>query len=160
MLEHFTEELNNFAEELITEYKNNLAKNGHNATGKLADSASFNISVNDDKFIVEINLEDYWIYVEEGRSPGKFPPPNAILDFIKVKNILPNEINGNLPTEQSLSYLIGRKIANEGIQGTHDMEDAKETIIAKYESILSEALEQDYNEEATRLFMESMFLNI
>lgn len=160
MLEKFTEELNNFAQELIEQYKQNLERSGHNATGELANSASFEISINDNSFEINLNLADYWIYVEEGRSPGKYPPPEAILKWITVKNILPREINGKLPSEKSISYLIGRKIAQEGTRGTHDLEEAKKEIISKYENILTEALIEDYNEEASNLFLQSLFLNI
>ena len=160
MLERFTEELNNFAEELIEQYKSNLESNGHDASGNLANSVTFEVHVNDYDFGIELNLSDYWIYVEEGRGPGKFPPPDAILNWINVKNIMPHEINGKLPSEQSLAFLIGRKIAEEGTRGTHDMEDAKRDVISKYETILSEALAEDYNEEAMEMISESLFFNI
>lgn len=160
MLEHFTEALNNFAEELIKQYRSNLEANGHEATGNLANSITFELHINDDSFGVEFNLADYWVYVEEGRSPGKFPPPEALLSWISVKNILPHEINGKLPSEQTLAFLIGRKIATEGTKGTHDMKMAQQEVIAKYEPILSEAIKKDYDEQALEMFSQSSFLKI
>lgn len=49
--------------------------------------------------------------MEDGRKPGKFPPPDEILRWVKLGKIVKR---GDI-TDESLAYLIGRKIALEGI---------------------------------------------
>lgn len=50
-------------------------------------------------------------YQQYGRKPGGWPPQDAILEWIKVKPIVPY---GNI-SEESLAFLIARKIGKEGI---------------------------------------------
>ena len=63
---------------------------------------------------------------------------------------MPREINGKLPTEQQLAYLIGRKSAQDGIAGTHDLANAKDTAKSEFENEIREALKADYNAEVLR----------
>ena len=53
---------------------------------------------------------DYTEYLEDGRKPGKFPPVDKIIQWIKDKNITPRD---NISIS-SLAFLIGRKIATYG----------------------------------------------
>jgi hypothetical protein len=57
---------------------------------------------------------NYTYYMINGRKPGKFPPINAIEQWIKDKNIKPS---GDI-TEKQLAFLIARKIAVKGIRPT------------------------------------------
>lgn len=65
-----------------------------------------------------IIMEDYWVFVDEGRKPGKFPPVNAIRNWILDKPINFAPINGRIPTLKQQTYLIGRSIAKKGTAGT------------------------------------------
>jgi hypothetical protein len=53
----------------------------------------------------------YFIQQMVGRKPGKFPPIDDILDWMRVKNISPKDTK---TTERQLAFLIARKIANSG----------------------------------------------
>ena len=53
----------------------------------------------------------YYPFIVEGRGPGKFPPPDKILDWLTEKNIQPRDEKTSL---KSLAFLIGRKMAKEG----------------------------------------------
>jgi len=65
-------------------------------------------------------VPDYWQYAENGRRPGKFPPPDAILKWIQFKRLVPNPgRNGKIPDTRQLVYLISRKIALHGTEGQH-----------------------------------------
>lgn len=59
---------------------------------------------------------DYFQYLIYGRSPGKFPPPEKMLDFVEsTPDILARaKQQFQYITEQGLAYLIGRKLAKEG----------------------------------------------
>lgn len=59
---------------------------------------------------------DYLKYLVYGRGPGKFPPPDNMLDFVqgnpdvlaRLRTVFKNI------TEQGAAYIIGRKIALQG----------------------------------------------
>lgn len=55
---------------------------------------------------------DYAQQLETGRQAGKFPPINAIKQWIEDKNIA-SRLNGEITVSQ-LAFLIARKIAREG----------------------------------------------
>lgn len=51
---------------------------------------------------------DYLYYLDQGRGPGKFPPPSNIIGWVRSKLGLDD-------TEaKQVAYLIGRKISKEG----------------------------------------------
>jgi len=59
---------------------------------------------------------DYFKYLVLGRGPGKQPPPDRMLDWVKKnpdKFQSAKQIFKNI-TEQGLAFIIGRKIAREG----------------------------------------------
>lgn len=139
---HLQQALAQYGDAIADRYKTNLEASGRRATGNLITSVNTIVDVNGNEFAIELQLEDYWYYVENGRGPGGFPPVNKILEWIRVKPILPQpDANGKLPTENQLAYLIGRKIANEGFEGTKDLEHTMEEV--DYETIIEEALAAD-----------------
>lgn len=96
-------------------------------SGMLTGTLKAFVSNNGHGFEVSLSLQDYWKYVEGG-SKGRltspagavykahWPPTSAILEWIRVKPVAPYpDRKGKLPTERSLAYLIGRKIAFHGI---------------------------------------------
>lgn len=105
-------------------YKNKLVDNNINASNTLHDNASTVIEVNGLTLSVSFNLEDYWKYVEYGRRPGKRPPIDAIEQWIKVKPIVPDPINGKIPSTRQLAFLISRKIGMEGTKAQRPLESA------------------------------------
>ena len=158
MYEHTIEVLNRYGQRVVDLYRSNLKNSGHNATGNLARTASFTVETPSGDLSVTIHLEDYYRYVEEGRRPGSFPPIDSILSWIQAKHIMPREINGKLPTEQQLAYLIGRKIAEQGTVGTYDLANAQEAAKSEFETEIQEALKADYNEEALRYMQDAGLL--
>ena len=135
--------LEEYGNVIAEQYKSNLKANGHNATGKLINSITSHITVNGNEYAIELTLEDYYKYVEEGRRPGKFPPVDKILQWIKVKHILPTPINGKLPTEKQLAFLISRKIAEKGTKGTYDLEKVMDNTINEWDEKITDALDMD-----------------
>ena len=108
--------LQEYGDYFIQQARNDLGKNKSYASGKLGDTMTTDVQIYDDHFEVNIILQDYWRYVEEGRRPGKFPPVNRIKDWIAIKPVHPYPTSsGRLPTVDQLAFLIGRKIARDGI---------------------------------------------
>lgn len=141
-----------YAIALQNKYKDNLLLSDRVATGELVKSVKYKLDFKDKEFIIYLDLEDYYKYVENGTRPH-FPPVNAILNWIKAKPVLPTPINGKLPTTKQLAYLIGRKISEVGTEGSHDLEKSSKTISEEYEELILEALEKDINEDLDQTFI-------
>ena len=93
-------------------YRNYMKLGGKDASGTLSQSARAEVRVNGSRYEVVMHLEEYWKFIEAGRRPGKFPPPDKIRQWLEVKPVIPRPMkNGKLPTIKQLTYLIGRKIA-------------------------------------------------
>ena len=74
----------------------------------------------DNLFEVYFDLPPYFHFAENGRRPGRFPPPDAILKWVQFKRIVPRPgRNGKVPSTNQLVYLISRKIATKGTEGKH-----------------------------------------
>lgn len=96
----------------VAALKDRLASDGSNATHTLSNSIKDIVKVDDKYITVSIQLEDYWKYLENGRKAGKFPPVEKIKEWIKVKPVIPySKDNNKLPSENQLTFLIGRKIS-------------------------------------------------
>ncbi len=59
---------------------------------------------------------DYFKYRVFGRGPGKFPPPDKMLEFVKKNPEVLASARQKFKniSEKSLAFLIGRKIAKKG----------------------------------------------
>lgn len=139
-----TEVLNEFADAFIQNARNNLEANQSNASYNLYNSFEKVIEVGEDYFKVSVSLADYWQYLENGRGPGKFPPVDKIKEWIEVKPVNPTPLsNGKTPSVEQLSFLISRKIANEGTEGKPFFEPAKEQTIREFEDKINQAIDED-----------------
>jgi hypothetical protein len=103
--------------DFVVELKNKLKANDSYASGDLVNSIRGIVKQNGKYVVISIQLEDYWQYVENGRKAGKYPPINAIKNWISVKPVLPRPLkSGKLPTANQLAFLIARKISKVGIK--------------------------------------------
>lgn len=103
--------------DFVVELKNKLKANDSYASGDLVNSIRGVVKQNGKYILISIQLEDYWQYVENGRRAGKYPPINAIKNWISVKPVLPRPLkSGKLPTANQLAFLIARKISKVGIK--------------------------------------------
>ena len=94
--------LNKFMSEFVANYKNLLLQDDKKASGNLIKSIKeLEIEFETNKYVGQISLLDYWKYVEYGRrAGGKFPPRDKILNWIRIKPVIPRPINGIKPTEK------------------------------------------------------------
>lgn len=136
--------LQEYAKEAEEIYKYQIALGGKNASRQLTDTIKSKVVVGSQAYEVTLSLQEYWKYVESGRAPGKFPPVKALLDWISVKPIIPRpDANGRIPTPKQLSFLIGRKIKEEGIKPFPALETTKEELDKIYHERISAALGHD-----------------
>lgn len=91
---------------------------------------------------IDLHLEDYYQWVEEGRKPGKMPPVKSILDWVKAKPILPRPFGGKLPSQESLAFLIARSIGKNGTKPQHILGDTLDSMDKHIDDKLSVPLKR------------------
>lgn len=106
-----------------------------------------NVTVTVGELEVTLHLPPYWMYIENGRGPGRFPPIDAIQTWMTVKHIVPRE-NRTVP---QVSYLIARKIAREGTQGKHAVEGTVDMVKNEFFPRLYSAIAQDIKNNLSKL---------
>ena len=152
--ENLARVLNEYGKAVEELYQHNLIEDNATASGELLNSVRYIYESGDNSYSISLSLLDYWKYVEYGRRPkGKFPPPQAIRNWIEVKAIIPRPLkDGRLPTLNQLTYLISRKIAEEGIEPRNILEKTLEEINNEYEEKISEALTLDLKNSLDEVF--------
>lgn len=119
--------LNDIREAYIQEQKDK----GIRASGKSAESLKITVDANSG----QLSGAKYFIQQTVGRKPGKFPPIDDILDWIRVKRISPKDPK---TTERQLAFLFARKIAQSGtdiFQGRRpglEMEEIIKKLVAEF----------------------------
>lgn len=125
-----------YSKEIYTAYKDKLGNY------ELAKTITYNVISNNYRYEVVFNLESYWKYIENGRQAGTFPNIDSILKWIRIKSIIPREVNGKLPTEKQLSFLISRKIRDNGIEARpylqESIDEVFESLVNDISSVVSD----------------------
>lgn len=141
--------LEEFSKEFVALYKNKLQRDNKKATGELINSIKGEIVDGGTVFTFQIELADYWKWIENGTKPH-WPPVDAIKKWIVAKPIIPREVSGIKPTNDQLAYLIGRKIAKDGtkagLQLAETIEELNDILVKRVEDALTKDIEK-YLEE-------------
>jgi hypothetical protein len=149
--------LTDFVELMRDGYKERLASEGINASGSLSNSVTANVEMDGAVFEVSLTLNEYWKYIEGGRPPtqnnGNGELRRNILQWIKVKPVLPTPFNGKLPTEEQLAYLISRKIHREGYEGKEPLKKTFEEVEDMLKSDLEIAFAEDIAEDIEKIMV-------
>lgn len=130
-------------EEIVAIYRQLLQQTGTDATGNLGNTLNYILETDGSAYIISLQLQDYWKYVEDGRSAGKYPPLSDIRSWIRTKRILPRAYNGKLPTENQLAYLIARKIHLQGTEGKHILSNTLDIFENNYMQLIEDAITKD-----------------
>lgn len=123
--------------EVRDKYKDKI-KTGAYATGKLYNSVQYKINITETAVKLSLNLEDYWINVENGRAAGKKMPPVSVIRKWML--------NKSIPDKNGLAYLISRKISKRGIKPKPYLKQVKNDVIPNYLDDISKALTNDLKE--------------
>lgn len=152
-LPHVQAVMEEMAIAIRNEYQDNLIRNDRIASGDLLNNIEYEVTRGDFTYTIYVKMRDYWYYVENGRKAGKWPPIDNILNWIKIKPVLPRpNAEGKLPTPQQLAFLIARKIGEEGTEGTQDLRKATDTIWDTFEDRLYEAIDEDVDAAFIQIF--------
>ena len=147
-----------FVELMQSDYrlKRKVGKNFTNAvsSGTLEKSLAYRLKIKGKSIDISIyakgKASQYFLARENGRKPGKQPPVDAILDWMRIKPIkLRDKESGKFkkPTEQlkrQVAFLIARKIGRDGIKGWHAFDYAMENIWDEYEAQVVAAYQKDF----------------
>lgn len=171
---HLHNALSTFGEELVKAYRQGLDERNVHASNSLADSIRYEVRSGDRWMAVDISLIEYWKYVEYGRKAGKFPPLDSIEAWIKVKGIQPmtrtqasikrwtqhrgsiRRNDGGIPSIKSLAYLVGRKIATEGIQPRPILATAIDETLQRFDEAINEAITLDIS-DSIDIYLEEIY---
>lgn len=138
--------LNSFAQTIVNRYRDKISEY---SSGNLYKTIDYTITSKSDSYLVTINLEEYWVFLENGRRAGaKMPPISAIEKWIKVRKILPRPVTlksgkQRVPTVQQLAYVIARSIAKKGIKPRPFMRESIEDTMKDFNSKLTAAVRED-----------------
>ena len=138
-------------------YREKLASEGINASGSLSNSVQAMVDVNGTQYEVYLTLNDYWKWIEGGRPPtqqnGDGELRRKILEWIKVKPVIPTPFNGKLPTEEQLAYLISRKIHTLGYEGKQPLQKTIDELEDMMFEDLQNAMAEDIAEEVDKIML-------
>ena len=144
--------LQELGEDVRQGYMDQLLQHDRKATGTLLDSVTAIVDVQGEVYEVKLQLADYWKYVEEGTAPH-WPPRKAILDWIKAKPVIPRpDSKGRIPSPESLAFLISRKIARVGTEGSHDLQKTLDAIMPVWDEKLRLALARMWTKYIREIF--------
>ena len=135
--------LDDFIKDVAETYKSLLLRDGKKATGELISSIKpMTPELVNGTFECSLSLAPHWKYVENGRRPGKFPPIDNILDWVKAKPLLarPNRLDRKEITPKQLAFLVARKIATSGIQPGNQLEEAIDIVYARWKDRIDAAI--------------------
>lgn len=138
--------LDDFTKDVAETYRGLLLRDGKNATGELISSIRpMTPELVDGTFQCSLSLAPHWKYVESGRRPGKFPPIDNILEWVKAKPQLarPNRLDRKELTPKQLAFLVARKIATKGIQPGNQLEEAIDIVYARWKDRIDAAITAD-----------------
>ena len=135
---------------IIREWKRCFRELNKRSSGETADSIEGNVRFDGNGFDLEISANEAIIFIDRGRKAGgKQPPPDAIQKFIRDRNIIPVGISTD-----SLGFLIGRKIARDGIEPTNILEKIEERSFDKIFKLVSEGTREDVVNETFNQVLE------
>ncbi len=141
-----------YARAIVKELNKNLDEVNVKASGELSESIDFELFNRNNELGYEITMADYWKAVDEGRKPGTAPPPDAIKEWLSYPNVKErlgyssDMRSSNLSQINSLAFLIGRKIAEKGTDGTDFFTDVVNSpLIDRFNDKLVDAVVADTN---------------
>lgn len=152
---HLMEVLQEYGEKARNLYQDKLILADKIASGDLLNSCEFIVKQDGQSFSVILSLEEYWKFVEGGAKgtessppnavyPAHFPPVSALMKWIRIKPVIPRPlVNGKLPSQQQLAFLIGRGIEQEGIDPVPAMKETSEEIYREFSRKIQAAFLKD-----------------
>lgn len=142
--------LTEYGDQITATLRDKLIAAGKIGTGDLIESIQFKVSEQDGIVTLDIVANEYFQWVDQGIKPGgKQPPPAKMLQWVQTRGLRPKAASGipeskaGLPrTDRSLAFLIGRKIARDGIPATNVLSSAMNEVQYPLANGLNEVITQ------------------
>lgn len=145
-----TTEIKNICEQIAQVYREKMSNAGYDKNGELM-NFTWVTEYKGNLFSLYFNLPDYFLFSENGRKPGKFPPPDAILKWIQTKQLVPRTMNGKIPSTNQMVYLISRKIALHGTEGKHllqqTIDETFDTLVDRLVEAIADKIENEIEKD-------------
>ena len=127
-------------------FSNNRGISNKVASGKLKNSVKVNIIPSEVRPIIQILMEDYWIFVQSGRMAGKKGVPiKPIEDWIKARGLTGRDKKGRFIKRKSFAFAIQANIKKFGIRPSNFLDKAFNLL--ETDERIAEALGQEAFEE-------------
>jgi hypothetical protein len=108
------------------------------ATGNLLNSIQFNVKKTPEGAIVSIESNEYIVYVDKGRKPGKYAPSKALEAWVRARGIAADK-----KKITAIAFAINNKIKREGIKPRPILERAYSNGLPMYDKIIDDVLNND-----------------
>ena len=149
------EAMEKYGEALVIEIVQQLKDADHEATGKLARSIDYELIEALDSISIGIKAEKYFATVDGGRRKGAKPPPSdAILSWMKVRNIKGRDKKtGKFIKQKSAAFLIARSIGKNGIKPAFIIKKSLRNLKSLQSKLLTEAAVEDMTKMISGVFL-------
>ena len=142
--------LEQYKDKIVEQLKDRLNQEKLVASGRLRDSIYGVVTETG----INIFAQDYGIFVEEGRGPGKMPPRNKILEWVKAKGLTSSNVKyKRLNRPKDIAWMIARSIAEKGTiqrfgyQGSKFIDFVSKNIMVSLTKDIEESYLKDINEQ-------------
>lgn len=137
MYQEIEQAIEEIAKDFKTELDNNLPAASHNLINQSRTEAVGTAG----QYSIQLIAPDYLEYVENGRSPGKMPPPNKIEQWCQSKGLVP----ANGKSLKQTAFAIATHIKQNGIKPQHPVQRTIDSLSDHITNKLSEAADADLN---------------
>jgi hypothetical protein len=93
-----------------------------------------------DGAIVSIESNEYIVYVDKGRKPGRYAPTKALEAWVRQRGIAADK-----KKVKAIAFAINNKIKREGIKPRPILERAYSNGLPMYDKIIDNTLNNDLN---------------
>lgn len=100
--------------------------------------------------VLDILVNDSIIYIDAGRRAGaKQPPKGSLVEWIRDQRIIfLNKSTGKPLSITTTEFLIGRKIARDGIKPTNVLQKVLDKVSPKIDKFVNDSTAQDISRES------------
>ena len=139
--------LEEYKDKIVSQLKDRIIQRDLVASSDLLNSISAETT---DRSII-VSAIDYATFVDEGRSPGRRPPVNKILEWVESKNLESN--NDKYKKHRDMAWAIANGIAKFGTierfdyQGGDFIDYVTDNIVASLTEELQDGYLEDLNNE-------------
>lgn len=136
---NITETLEGIGKEIVQNYTNSLKVGDKNVTNELTNSIQYEVKdLGDGNYQLLFGGIGYWVVVEGGRKPGKWVPVQPLKEWVINRGLAKGDSEIN-----SLTYLINRKIKEEGIRPTNYLLNILNENVERYADIIAKQMGDD-----------------